>query len=462
VDKRLEELLREQSDIENLLEAFGEEASGEEKADRQRVLELAADFGDAQLLSALFDHAKGFALMSQEIFDFCAESGTGIAGQIQVQADAIQFAEHSLDAGWAFGGGTRWTSGAEQRASSLASELESIASSLSKKKLLRTTHETYVEPWARHLDDREPQSQLLRDIATESRTHRFFTEGDYSEINAFRVELSDAQGRLAHAPIGAAVASAFSELETKCHSLLREMRPVRPGESHAQIRAARDNFASTTSQVLRLVDEVTEGRRVEAGLADFLRTDFWHQRWRVYEIWVLVWTLRSLQACGAKTQLSNVEQGVWMLKYGRALEPVAICEIGGKLLEVYYQLYRKRAQANQKSASKKSADMPDIAVLRKGGRPLCVIDPKHGRSYGRSAVQKVLNTYSTIFKADFTAIVNCLAMEDYQYEETYVGTRLGVVASGVAPGASAAARLREVRRRARMTRTRAFRDSGAY
>ena len=201
-------------------------------------------------------------------------------------------------------------------------------------------------------------------------------------------------------------------------------------KENLELIALAADLEGLASAAIRLAQRAAEGRRAEVGLADFMRTDFWPYRWRVYELWLLTRVLRLLQAQGGRITLLGIEHGVWMLNYSRSDAPVAICDIGGQRLNVFYQLYRKAQAA---TAHAQTADMPDIAVQRHGGDFLLVLDPKHGRSYSRRNVADVLDRYYRRLGADVTAIVNYMAMSAYRFEVTVKRGRIALLASDVAP-----------------------------
>src|SRR5206468_2020149 len=97
----------------------------------------------------------------------------------------------------------------------------------------------------------------------------------------------------------------------------------------------------------------------------------------------------KLQANGGRIALFGVEKGVWTLQYSRSNAPVASCQIGDKHLDIYYQLYEKARKKTETFEQK--ADMPDIAIRRRDGAYLFILDPKHGRTYSRPRVKGVLD-----------------------------------------------------------------------
>src|SRR3954451_6249342 len=143
------ELLRDESEIRDLLEAYGEAAPDEATTARERLITLVSDLGETPLLSALFAYASGFARMAQEVFDLCAESGVAIAGQIQVKTDDVFLRQPELNTGWAFAGRATWDAAAEERGHALASALEGVLRRLSPESVVRQVTESVETPYGR-------------------------------------------------------------------------------------------------------------------------------------------------------------------------------------------------------------------------------------------------------------------------------------------------------------------------
>ena len=203
------------------------------------------------------------------------------------------------------------------------------------------------------------------------------------------------------------------------------------GRPSDTVSALHNALSVLLSQLTALVAEVNAGRRAKQDCSDFLPHGILEkQRWRIYELWLLVHVLAALRDSGARLCLNGVQDGVWALHYGRAEAPVATCHLGDMPLKVYYQLH---------SRSEDGADMPDIAVI--GTDTIVVIDPKHGRSYTRSKVQRVLTRYAASFSAALTAIVNYYPMRSYQFELTSQGDSRWLLASGIAPASVGVQRL---------------------
>jgi hypothetical protein len=433
----LNELFREQSEIEGLLEAYDAAygapdepatASARARKPRERLLEIVGELGDDRAVALLISFAQGFARMAQEIGDLCAEGGIGIDGQIRFATDHVRLKLSPLDARWVYGGTATWTPKLAQRAEALAAELEGMTRALSAEKLL---HEVTIRERG-YSGDLGPLEDIVDDLLDNDRTYKFFAEADVRTVLALQAQIADISGRISNTLLGPALSSALAELEQRVRDLQAAMEDnevdgERPNRTLATIAA---DFEAAASAVAWLAQRATEGRRAEAGLADFLRTDFWPYRWRVYELWLLVRVLRLLQTNGGRITLIDVENGVWTLPYSRSEVPVASCEIQGMHLDIYYQLYQK-AQSETKAFAQQ-ADMPDIAVKRGDGTYLFVLDPKHGKTYSRLKVKRTLDRYLRL-GADVTAIVNYMDMPAYQFERIPVDRGIALLASDVAP-----------------------------
>ncbi len=59
--------------------------------------------------------------------------------------------------------------------------------------------------------------------------------------------------------------------------------------------------------------------------------------------------------------------------------------------------------------------MPDIALRKKDGEFLVILDPKHGTSYGRAVLADLAKRYARAFSSNLTVIHNFYPMT-YTYE----------------------------------------------
>jgi hypothetical protein len=471
IKETLSEMFRDDDENVELLEAFGEDVPEDAGDIRRRVLEHVEGLTRTRILSTLFDHASGFVRMARDILAFCKENGVGIEGQIRVKTEGAFLNLGDLNSGWSFSGRSVLTADAGRRADALASELEHLAKKLDTGELVR--HMTEVEE---DLSAPMPDNPGLRSVYKNmfrKRSHfEAYTKEDQAAVRDLLVQVGEARSSLRGTPLGSGLASAFDELDSHGSALLGAMGQARlvAGDVSPGLAGMIDEAQLIVSLARSVAEDVAEAHRAEGGFRDFLRTDFWFQRWRIYEIWVLVRILKALGDAGGRVALRDVDKAVWNLEYSRANRPVASCTFDEVDLDVYYQYFRQRD--GDAGMTDKSADMPDIAVFeRERQTALIVIDPKHGKSFrlssrgvlstltqailgpilnlGKAAVKKrktvdqVLISYARIFDADLTAVVNYSLMDEnqYRFEEVRRGRHRWLLASGVSPGSVALRRL---------------------
>jgi len=159
-------------------------------------------------------------------------------------------------------------------------------------------------------------------------------------------------------------------------------------------------------------------------LKDFFNFNFWKQRWRIYELWVLAHVLNLLRRQGARvSDSSRVKDGLWTLKYGKDKKPILKLSTNAIELEIYYQYVQD---------SENGGDMPDIAVKIANGDFALVIDPKLGYLDKNSELRRVAKNYANQFKPLLSCAVNYFDKSP-AFEELCASTR-AVVLWGVAPG----------------------------
>lgn len=454
------ELLRDDQDIRELLVVFGQDPPEDFKEARNRLLSIVAELGQSHVISMLLRHARNFALMSEEIFALCAEAGVGISGQIQVKVEGIFLKQNELNSGWAFTSGGSRGPEIEGRANAIAGELYALAERVRLEELEKTVTKRESSELLSFLrESPDPRHQAAADEMEEDLTeygsHQGFAEEDYNTLRTLAATLADAGAVLSRTPLPPSIIAAVAEFEVRCQQAAQQMEsnceaiPATP-----ELSVLVEETQLLTTLIRSVAEEAANAERVEREFADFLQTDFWFQRWRIYELWLLARILRVMQGAGGQIELSGVEAGAWTLKFGRARHPVARCTFDSRILEVYYQLYQEKNSAdkltphpNKRSPSKnkktKAADMPDIAVLIPNDGAVLVLDPKHGRSYSRGKVMDVLNEYSSNPKLhpDLTAIVNYFRMNDYPPHDVSQTCRSLLLTSEVCPGGRGLAQL---------------------
>jgi hypothetical protein len=224
--------------------------------------------------------------------------------------------------------------------------------------------------------------------------------------------------------------SAFESLVSDVDDLLMEVRArcklVSEWGLTEEVQALISDADDCLDRTRNFVQVSTPSMRVEAALADFLRTEFWRHRWRIYEVWVLTNTIRCLTRQGGEVELFDVSDGVWHIRYGRAAQPCAVSHFDTGDVYLYYQFYGSDKHG--------PSTMPDIMLsegLADESQTLAVIDPKHGRSYRKGRVLGTLRRYSRRYNAILTAIVNYYPVSSYEFNHVADGTRHSILASDV-------------------------------
>ncbi|PYQ30575.1 MAG: hypothetical protein DMF56_07125 [Acidobacteria bacterium] len=435
----LSELFRDSRDVEDFLAAYGEEIPPKPDDARKHALTIVETVDPTHVVGVLFGFARNFARMVSEIADFCATQGAAISGQIQLPHDEVSLDLRSLQSAWAFAGSAPDVASLEARSHALAAALEDVALRLNSGDLVREETEERLTGFGRALrSSPDPVHRMIsRSISGTTRDihHELVSEADLRALELAIEAVDETSSALAAVPLSAAAATALQQVQQHLPALVEELRhkEIDPtGEASPIVLGLTDEIMLLTTQLRDLGAEMVEGERVSRGFQDFLRTEFWPARWRVYELWLLVRLLGVLKGIGGRLQLFGVDKGIWRVRYGHAEEPVARATFSAGEVDFYYQYWRDSAEG---------ADMPDLVAAMRGGRPIAVIDPKHGRSYSRSRVQAVLTRYATQLDADLTAIVNYFPMRSYPFENVRTPMRSWILASDVAPGTNASRRL---------------------
>lgn len=421
------DLLRDPDDLAEVLEAHGQKVPDDPESRRRRALELFEEIPTVELLAIFAQHATGFMRMVQDIDGFCQSVGATVGGRIQIHAGGQPLQFNGLCSGWVFDGPSDWES-AEQRALALAEELRYLSEEFDPNRA--TGSRQTLTAFGRSLQGTIYANLNLGGSRRRETTVRAV---DLDQLKRIQNDLESTRLSLQNTDVPPAVASALDlaafNLDATHKALNRHVHES-GGQPSETLTALHNSIGVLLSQLARLVAEVNVGRRASQERSDFLRTEFWKQRWRVYELWLLMRVLSALRDAGAVVSLNGVQDGVWNLRYGRSEVPVATCNMGETPINVYYQLHVQ---------SDDGADMPDIAVI--GGQPIVVLDPKHGRSYTRGKVQRVLTRYAASFSAALTAIVNYYPARSYGFEVTSHGDKRWLLASGIAPGSAGVQRL---------------------
>lgn len=437
---RIADLLSGENDVRDLLEAHGIEPDPDVARAREQLGRVVDGLGETQVLESLFEFAGSFAKMADEIFDLAAALGVTPTGQIQVAAEGVFLRRTELNSGWAYSGGLRADDDTEQRAGALVATAGWLLRGVSETNVVRRSTEWRDTRLGRELKrSPDPTSQIMyRALGSAARrrvTDEEVSGADLQAIAGIANALAECQAELERAGLPGGVGLALAELEGRCRSLVGELEPLVRGRGRrtAAVGALVAEVELLIAGVRALVTDLAEAERARAGVADFVRSEFWFQRWRIYELWLLARVIRCLEQAGGEVTPLGVDGDVWRLPFGRAQEPIAAVQLGGRRVSVYYQLFELRDEPA--SGATKAADMPDIAVSLADPeeRFLFVLDPKHGRSYDRRTVELVVNDYADAFDPDLTSVVNYYPVRSYGFDHLAGGLKPRVLASGIAP-----------------------------
>jgi hypothetical protein len=143
---------------------------------------------------------------------------------------------------------------------------------------------------------------------------------------------------------------------------------------------------------------------------DYLNLPLWRQRWLLYEIWLLVITIKSAIPTGWKCRIkldkASKSASTWVLPKGKAMAPCATLTLffdPSMELEVWYQGRIDRSSIDM---------MPDVAIRTPGreGRDLVIIEGKDrfrmATQSGKDSALSVGTRYSTSSGAHVTWLVN--------------------------------------------------------
>jgi hypothetical protein len=420
------QLLTDPDEIRDVLEAYGEKAPESPAAAHQKLVDVLRGVSEEALLNVCFALAANFARMSQEILDLCGDFG--ITGQIQMSTAKLDVPTSGLDSSWAFALDPRFGPDADQRANSIAGAVETLARRLDPKRFINGKTERRETDLGRALrESPDPRHHVYRDVLDGAEEDVHYDVVRESDLRLVTSALEEIQTLRLQTPSPTPVAVAFDGLEKRGKALIDAMMNVKQirGEPSPGTLALCDEILLLIAQARELAEETAAAERTQGGFRDFLRTDFWFQRWRIYELWVLTRVLRVLARVGGETQLLRSEGGIWRLQYGRDASPVASAAFPNGRVDIFYQLFE---------GAQEGADMPDIALRDVTGDYVAVIDPKHGKSYRRNKVDDILRRYAMHFRAGLTAMVNYYPMPDYDFSEHRIGARRSLLASDIAPG----------------------------
>jgi hypothetical protein len=420
------DLIRDPGDVRELLDVFDVEQPEKDRDARTRLLAVLSAQEEGHVWELLIRHATGFAAMAHSILDWCEEVDTAIAGRIQIDSSTPPVTRQALDTSWVAAAGRAVPGGDDEAVSAAMAGALALTARMNAQDLLVR----YADRWPGYIDAGGTYQRGAR------RNHHSISPRDLGALASLRAEVETATHARAASAAPPAVQAALTHLSSALTMMRNELHreeardaPPSPGVEDLirQVRAL-------LIQTALVRDRTGEAERVAAGLGDFLRTEFWLQRWRIYEIWVLVEVLRALGVAGGRVTLLGVSNSAWSIPYGNSQTPTATISFPQGDLRLYYQW---RPQGTD------GTNMPDIAVTDTADNALLILDPKHGRSYGRTKVARTLNRYASAFDAPLTGVVNYYPMPRYGYENPAMSSDRKLLASDISPGSANAQRLKE-------------------
>jgi hypothetical protein len=175
-----------------------------------------------------------------------------------------------------------------------------------------------------------------------------------------------------------------------------EIKPVygpdlQSDDTYAFLEAYNICFPTRESTIQELID-----------IVDRVLLPFWQYRWRLFEVWSLIWIIQTLpgrlglQPCLSRR--SERDSGcVWRLAGGDATEPVARANLGESTLSVWFQLKTPLLPENIKLFGQDHIE-PDVRVRRENhgeSTDLVILELKDRHLAKGSEEKRIARMYAT-------------------------------------------------------------------
>jgi hypothetical protein len=194
--------------------------------------------------------------------------------------------------------------------------------------------------------------------------------------------------------LGEMARSTATKSAQACAQSSKESPPAGPTLPASRYQGVESSIAALKSALLAASD----AEQATSELFDFFSLEFWKQRWRLYELWILGRVLEWFTKRGARVcDSSRIKEGRWLLKFTHDLRPVLGFEFAGKPFDLYYQYFEVGTER---------ANMPDIALKLRDGAFVTVLDPKHGVTYSRNDLNEVCRRYAAAFTPAASCVMN--------------------------------------------------------
>jgi hypothetical protein len=196
--------------------------------------------------------------------------------------------------------------------------------------------------------------------------------------------------------------SALREMAALTATKAQEAQAMSSSDFAAAPRALPDwQYAGALQNLDALRSALLAGSETETArdeLFDFYSLEFWKQRWRLYELWLLARIVAWLSGLGGEIcDAGRIVEGRWSLKFTRDTLPVLGFAWARQRFDLYYQYF---------DATGERANMPDLALRHQDGAFVFVLDPKHGESYSRKDLNEVCLRYAKAFAPAASCVMN--------------------------------------------------------
>ncbi len=266
---------------------------------------------------------------------------------------------------------------------------------------------------------RDPRERLLREVQAQhfSLPQLEFNPTDVAAMGRVAAAATDLQALAERLVGGAKSVSGFAAKDgDRAASLIRSVRQMTKAtaDKAAQARARRSQeyppvgrrmdesrYMGTERSIAALKSALlaaSEAEQAAGDLFDFFSLEFWQQRWRLYELWIMAQVLEWFtKRGGIVCDSSRIVEGRWLLKFSSDSRPVLGLQHMGGYFDLYYQYLEAGSQR---------ANMPDIALKMRDGSFIAVLDPKHGETYSRHDLNEVCRRYAAAFAPAASCVMN--------------------------------------------------------
>lgn len=173
-------------------------------------------------------------------------------------------------------------------------------------------------------------------------------------------------------------------------------------------------------------------------IVDRVLLPFWRHRWRLVEVWSIVWLIHVLPeshrpAMILQPRADRANAYAWNLKGGDASRPVAEIELPSRTLEVYFQLKSALTLADALTFRQRNIE-PDIRLRERresGEIDLVILELKDRFLAGGSGEKRVARMYATT-RAPMVCVANyspfrAAALRGQIYREHHGSTAIYLV-----------------------------------